>query len=276
MVRHTRVIHVNSRPSSGALAVSADGSSFTVKWRDPIKLPQQSNATISTLHAEFWNSFQNVSAAATLWLSDDATDQKIPIVFAPGSYGLDQINNTLQLQLAAQSSATQGTGQISFSGEEASGRLALVFPTDSSWRVWMGDPSFTALRDLMGFTAAQNYLPGPTGTTFNDIKGKAYLAANRATLNQVSEIIVHSDIVQSANTTLNGRTNQALAAITPNVAIGSQRLWQPAVPIEIDVPGLEGAAVSQAHFWLTTQDGNTRVNTGGEDWGTTLLLSWDE
>jgi hypothetical protein len=208
-------------------------------------------------------------------LSNSVVDALIPIVFSAGSYGLDELNNTLQLQLSSQATAVQGTGQISFSGEEASGRLALVFPTNNPWRVWLGDPSFTALRDLMGFSAAQNYIPGPAAE-YNNVAGKAYLADNRATLNQVSEVVVHSDIVSSANTTLNGSTNMALAAITPNVSTGSQRLWQPAVPTPIDVPGLEGSTTSKASFWITAQDGVTRLNTGSEDWGTTLLLQWDE
>jgi hypothetical protein len=276
MVRRTQVINVNSRPSSGALNVSEDGSSFDVKWQDPIRVPQQSNATLTTLHVEYWNTFRNIYVPATLWLSNNAASQHIPVIFQPGSYGLDELNNTLMLALATQTvvPAADVEGQILFSGEAASGRLAITFPKGDPWRVWMGDPSFEALRNLMGFSA-QEYIPAPAGS-FNQEAGRSYLADNRALLNEVTEIILHSDLVSSANTTLNGRTNMALAAVTPSVAVGSQRIWQAAIPVPIDVPGLEGATTSRASFWLTSQDGDTRVHCGGEDWGTTLLLSWEE
>ena len=44
MVRKTRIINVNSRREAGAVGISSDGSSFSVKFADPIKIPQASNA----------------------------------------------------------------------------------------------------------------------------------------------------------------------------------------------------------------------------------------
>ena len=124
------------------------------------------------IHLEYWNSFLNLLAPATMWLSNDLLlDQIIKVEFPAGCYGLSELNNTLELQLAINATPAQGTGQIRFVGESASGRLAIKFLTDDPWRVWLNDTDFAPLREIMGFSTSQLYIPGP-GPALNSTKDR--------------------------------------------------------------------------------------------------------
>jgi hypothetical protein len=262
---------MSSDPAAGAKNISVDGSTFTVSFPNGIKVPQHSNPTVAVLSANYWFSFVNVKADATLWISNTmAAGSDLPIIFVKGLYSIKELNESINLQCLA---LGKGSGVVEVKGESATGRLAMVFKVDG-WRLRMDDPSFAPLRDIMGFTAAQDYQPW--GYDLSSLPAlSTVMAANRATMNQVSEVLINTDLIASSNTMLNSQSSMAICAIAPMVDVGSQRLYEPSIPVPIDCPGLDGANISQATMWLTSQDGYTRLDTAGENWSVDLVLAFD-
>lgn len=256
-------IDLNSEDSPG---LSADNSSFTVNFSEPIQIPAGSfEATVAVEEATIWHTVFNISAALgnnQTYIHENGVDRFFTI--PDGIYGttslsiaLDRgyvlVGGTSGLVVLEPDFAT-GKVQITVDGTLAGPGGAYVdFTPVDTWR------------EIAGFVSQLVPL-APTITV------SVQLAPNEAEFNEIEYYKIHGDIGPGIRS--NGRFDQTLARVNITSEPGSQIVYSPFNPTKSPLSHFIGEQISTVLFYLTSH-ANKPVDTR-EAWTLRLALRWKQ
>ena len=253
---------LSSSTASGAYNKSSDGSTFSVQFNPPIEIPANKSVSVQVIDVNIWYNTINISTSLgnnKLYYTDDlASESKYSITIPDGIYGLSELNTAIEQGVVDN---THTSGLISLQGENATQKV-LIKITATGWQINL--TSSDTFRGLIGFDSQK--LPASALTTLATTTFRADSVAN---FSDLEHILLHSSLGGSA--VLNGNSTSSLAAITPNVSVGSLIHTEYRHPLQIPIN--TGTYIDTATFWLTTQDGTTKFNTNSEDWSFRMVIS---
>jgi hypothetical protein len=262
------ILVANSLPEAGASNISSGGDSFDLELSPPLTFPSSAKVRVCCAEAGTWFSYPNIKASLnnnTLYVTDDATAEKYPIVFADGLYGLDSIN--LAMSLAFETLGFP-SDLFQFTGDDATGRVFLQkAASTTAFRLHFGTASPNV---ELGFAANTSY-PNANQTGAYNVRGPF-----QAKLDTVSTVMIHCSLVSGSSYVGNG-VGAAIACFTPGDAqVGQLINYRPPFQQWIDVSKLSGSSVSRLTFWITDQSGRRgSVSTGGEPFSVSLVIEWN-
>lgn len=253
-------VFFNSSTASGALARSADGSQFSVRFIEPISFPVNTvYAEMAVTQAGIWNTSPNLSVAfGNNNFSCNVTGTPITFTFPDGLYSLSDIQSYLNVQL---NNNAKASNSIAFSGLDATGNVLLTFLN-------AGDSvDFTianSIRALLGFNSAVI-----TSTT----AGEVYISDSTAQLDRTNSFLISSDLIGSS-IPVNGVSTGIIANVPITVSPGSLQNSDPQQLSWISCMELVNARKTDATFRLLNQDLLTAPTN--EDYTFTILFRWQE
>lgn len=255
---------VSSNPANGAKNVSADGSSFSVQFQDPLVIPKNARAiTISVEESTIWWVIANVETGKNdrFYVTAPNTlgvQTNFVVVIPQGLYNLGGLSNTILRELGNQGCKA---GILSFSPDEATQKVSLrISDPNTSVDFTQSDTP----REILGFNSQ---VVGPFASVPREV-----LADNVAGFNSVNYFVIHSDLV-TKGLRLNDKYDQAISTVLITAAPGSQIVSAPFNPPRLDASELAGTLRSQLRFYLT-DDQNRPVNTNGEYWSARIVLRY--
>jgi len=259
-----------SDPSTGALNVSADESTFDVEFSEPLSLPGE--PTIKLLSAQVYFNFPNIITGVNdtltyFWrTSGIVTSGTSTITFAQGLYSLAELDAEISRQVTNDTSNILLGEQISLVANNSTGKAVNVLRLESSstYDLIRVNWSTSSIASILGFT---------TDTTIN--RGTTDLrvsveAANQATLNAVNAVRVHCT---AANGSLvNGSSSDTLCEIPIDVNPGEQINYTPRISPRVPAPALS-SNLNRMTVRLTDEK-NQPINLNGEIFTVTLLVEY--
>jgi hypothetical protein len=255
--------------SSAGKNLSNDGSKFTVFFNPPIRIPGDSEPTISCNQFNCWWTFPNINSTnnqLVVSFSNVNSDTPITLTFEPGLYSLEGLNQSIGYMLNDNDNLSGS--EIKFISDASTQKIIIsCLPTSATGDITIHlSNEMSTIKPFLGITSDVDFTASIGGQTeFKaDLSGK---------FNILSYIVLNSSISNGAYSP-NGLFNGAeIAAITPhNVEVGSQVVWEGVNPLKVGC-NLAGNTTSQATFYITDQDGTT-LNTTNEEFSARLVIEY--
>jgi hypothetical protein len=256
-------ILASSDPTNGATSISADGSQFSVKLSEPIKIPKNAfNVKTTAEQSTIWWTVPNIITGVndTFYFNynDGGGAVDYEIVFPQGLYDVTGFYTTFN-SLAINQGLVSGL--ITFTGDESTQKVVI---TRNATLIIIDFTQSDTPREILGFDS-QTIASNPTEpiSTFGD---------NVAAFNTVNSFLVHSDLVDNG-VRLNNTYSQIVANVLIDVTPGSQIVYEPFKPPILSSSYLRGTSKDRLRFWLTNE-ANAAVNTAGEYWTVRIRISY--
>ena len=257
---------VSSNPANGSVNISADGSSFNVRYDEALIIPHESkNITVKIATSNIWWSIPNVILGVNDAFRLTDTGAGSGTVFGPttitipqGLYDLSNISNAIERELV---NAGAAPGVISMSADTATSKVQI---TANFVGVTIDFTIANSVRDLLGFNSQ---VLGPS------IAPITWSADNVAAFNTVNSFYIHGDIVDNG-LGLNGDFSQIMANVQIDVVPGSLITYQPFNPAIVNGSHLKGTKRNYFRYWITDEQ-NRAINMGGEYWDARIVISYE-
>jgi len=256
----------SSDPSTGAVNVSLDGSSFTINLNHPLAIPQNAlDVNLSVIQANVWNVSPNIAAQFNNNVFNFThLAVNYNIIIPDGLYSLSGLNSFLSTQFV---NLGLPANLITLSGDESTSRTILTFLNSSG----PGNDTvvdFTvanSCREILGFDS--NVVP-----TAPQAAGYNLFSDNTAAFNRVNSFVITSDIV-SMGIPINSLGANVITSIPINVSPGSQITYEPQNPLSFS--GMELAGNIKNTFSFQLRDQSLRLTpTAGELFSLVILFEY--
>ena len=241
--------------------VSADGSRITINLDSPLSVPAASiYSSMEVSTATIWNTSPNIGPLfnnnTLVYLIAGVTQP--PIVFLVGQYSLSNINQAVSNELTNRG---QDPTLFQFSGDNATQSIIIVFKAT----IQLDFAAANSMGSVLGYPASEGLAPDVPAPA----DGYSIISDYPASLNRVNAYLVLSDIVPGGIPVNNAGTG-VIASIPITAAPGSQIIYAPARPTQVDLSSLRGRTKPTITFTLTDQ--NLRpIDTLGDAY--TLLIT---
>ena len=234
--------------SKNADYVSPDGSSFRVRF-DP-HLQYDGTLVAKVTSAVNWFVFPNVTNG-TLRVRYNGATYDIPI--PTGLYELNTLRDTVYRGFT---NASLPINPILFEQNDSTQKVIVIFNHGTSELDFTGNAQMATLLgfEQQNYTAAQTVLEAP----------------NTARFNTIESLQLHSNMTNTG-IPVNGKYYQTIATIPITARVGGQNIYQPMHPQMFECRRLN-SPTEELHFWLTSEDGTTLLNTLGESWELTIQI----
>ena len=255
----------SSSVNSGAVNISADGSSFEILLDRPLIVPREAkNCYITVQNATAWWNIYNIQLGINDEIDIEYFDGVLTVNFTavmePGLYDLDHLTAELGRQFLLNSVPQDLFVLVP---DQASQKSVIQFNYSG---IQLDFTSGQTFRSLLGFDSRLVPLGGQTtGVQFE----KSDIIAS---FNQIDYLLIHSDLV-SRGIQINNTYTNTIAQLLINVAPGSQIVSNPFNPPEIPANELIAEKRKGIRFWLTDQDNNL-VDTQGELFSCRLIIHY--
>lgn len=266
--------------NSKAGDTSSDGSNCNISFQPPLRLGDE--CSVELLSANIWYSMPNISVGTVLDYEYTKVQMAEGVLvttsgiqgsidFPVGLYGLSSLNVVIARHLG--NHAELGRYDISFSGDESTGRVAIHLRLNTHG-AGLSEGEFniskltvmqtsSLLRSYLGYTVEQDL-------SIEGVPDFEYIGDRAASLNTLKSILV--DCQQCTGSVLNGRSTGVLANIPLNVAPGSQVQYQPRHSAKVSSNQLSNSEVNELRISLHDQDMRP-LNMGGETWEVALRIT---
>lgn len=253
---------VSSDPENGAIQISADGSQFTVQLENVFEIPPQAReASLEVMNATVWWNVPNISAALgnNKFYFEYATNPYV-VTIPDGLYSVVDLNSTLNREVG---NATGVFDMFTLTGDGPTQKILLFINYTT---VQIDFTPIDTFRDLLGFNSQLIPDPNPTTGLFN------VLGDNVAAFNSIEYFLLHSDLVRRG-LQINHVYDNVIARVPINTTPGSQIIYEPYNPDQLDILDEAGQRWHHMRFWLTD---NLRrsVDTRGETWSVNIRISY--
>ena len=228
-----------------------DGSSFRVRFQVPLQMEGKLTG--------------RVTSAVTWWTHPNITDGQLAVTYNGVVHtigiptGLYQLNTLRDTIYRAFNNLNLGTLPLLFEQNDSTQRVVLTFNHATTIVNFTGNPQMAT---LLGF-AQTSYGPFSNVTSME--------APNVAQFNTIESLQLHSDITNSG-IPVNGKYYQTIANVPITANVGSQNFYSPRYPSAFECNRLN-SYTTELNFWLTSEDGTTRLNTMGQPWELTIHIS---
>ncbi len=263
MQNRTIPLFVGSAAELGAINVTPGRDRFDVQFKSSVYFPTEArNITLEVNAATIWWTVLNVTAGVNdaFRFITDPGPVTTDITIDPGLYDVSALNNAVNAALV---NAGLASGLITISGDSATQKVVLTFSAADQRVEWVP----TSFFELTGFTSGQ-FVPAAGFTTgpFSE------LAPNVANFSDVSNFLIHTSLLQRG-IPQGDQNHQTIAVVPINVPPGSQQVFDPFNPIQLDAHQWRGQRFNQATFWITDQI-NRSLDFNGEDFTVTLVFKY--
>ncbi len=257
---------LSSSVDSGAVNVSADGSSFEVHLQDPILIPADAhNVFLSVEQATIWWTTSNITEENNKFYIDapDTLDvvQSYVLTIENGLYDLTSLNLAILRELENLGAKTSPEPVINMSPDSATSKVNIRFNYDT---VIVDFTQNNTFREILGFDS--QILGAYPSAPIN------VLADNVAAFNQINSFLLHTDLVTDG-VRINNVYNNTVAQVLIDVPPGDQIVFSPFNPARINVPQLAGQTTAKIKVWLTDENNNL-VDTNGEVYTLRLVIHY--
>lgn len=267
-------------PNTGALNVNPGFSSWTFEVANGLTIPHNArNATLECPQAAVWYSSHLIKANGPNRLIVTVDDNVVPlqtftIIFPPGLWSLEALNEEMNYQLIQLSGVTTFGDLFQIEGITATGKTRIVFSSVGFGRQITID--FTAANtifELLGWNQGdtpQSYpvFPGPA-----PVWPQTRTSPNQATFDATGSYLFSTNLCGGIGIPVNSQQGNVLAQILIDVSAGSQVVFRPPVPTKVSVDHLIGKTINVASFQITNEKGE-EVTFSGEVNTFILLLKW--
>lgn len=265
---------VNSNPENGTFNNSKEGSFFSIRIEDVIKIPSDAkDVSVEVTEASVWYTTPNIITGVNDQFDISGPDQangliqNYLITLEQGLYSVDNLIVALENSLINAGAKYIDNGVkkplVEFIPDTATGKLLLKINYDS---VIIEFNTLRTFRDILGWN----------GTTLGPYIGQTMplilRPPNPAKFNQLDYYLINSDIINSG-IRVNNTYNHTIARVLITTEPGSLIIYQPQNPVKVNANELRGASRNSIDFWLTDQNDN-RVSTQGEYWSATIIISY--
>ena len=256
----------SSDPKSGAQNIHNNGSSFSVSLNKPISIPAGAiSCTLDVIQANIWFVTPNISAALgnnNFYFSSALTNPgTYHITFTDGLYSLEDLNATLGREFA---NLGFNSNIILLSPDGPTSRSILTY-TIAGLDVDFAQPN--TVRTVLGFNSRQSPAAPPS------VAGQSDYSDRPASFNQINSFYVRSSLIAADGLPINNVAAGIIAAVPITVQPGSQIVYQPQSPIDIDASSIIGRPIQSITFDLV-DDQFRPVNTVGEYWSVILHIHY--
>lgn len=260
-------IVASSDPANGSINLSADGSTFDVNYSPALMIPRNAkNVTVSAESALIWWTIPNIENGVNnqFSITDDGTGSGTAysgtISIPQGLYDLIGLAEAIEREIV-NDGATQNI--ITFSSDSSTQKVQIKANYQG---ISIDFTIANSIREIIGF---DSQVLGPSVGIIT------WLADNTASFNTVNSLLLHSNII-SDGIRINNKYSQTLAQVTIDKRPGSQLVYTPYSPVKISSDNLIGSSISRLRFWMTSENPDTLVNTGGEYWSVSILIKYYE
>jgi hypothetical protein len=249
-------IFASSSTTGGAYGISSDGSSFSIRLDNPLKLKGK-RCNVSVKESTIWYNTPNITNGTNskIYFNWSSTDYVVNV--ATGLYDFTNLKNSIAVALGNLGVATDLFVLVS---DTATQKTGFTF-------------SDTVVIDFTQSDTMRGILGWDSGTV-NGSSGQTLYADNVAAFNVLNNYQIHSDIV-SDGLAINGKYSSVIAIVNipKGTNVGSQIVAAPFNPTKVDSENLIYSTKSTIKFWLTDQDG-TNIQTLGETWSVLVGIEW--
>ena len=264
MQNKTIPLFAGSATELGAENVPVGRDRFSVQLKKTIQIPPEAyNITLELRQATLWWSVLNIKAGvndAFRFLVSGDPSSPYDITLDPGLYDVSALNAAVNNKLINEGLAS---GLITITGDSATQKIILTFSAVSQRVEWVA----TSFFELCGFNTGQ-FVPAAGFTT----GPYSELAPNVANFSSVSSFLIHTDLVQNGIPQGN-QDHQMIADIPISVAPGSQQIYQPFNPTQININHWRGQSLNSFTVWVTDQI-NRSLDFNGEDFTVLIIIKY--
>jgi hypothetical protein len=264
MQNKTIPLFAGSAPELGAQNVPVGRDRFSVQLKREIQIPPEAyNITLELRQATLWWTVLNVEAGvndAFRFLVSGDPSSPYDITLDPGLYDVSALNAAVNNKLINEGLAS---GLITITGDSATQKIILTFSAAGQRVEWVANSFY----ELCGFTLNQ-FVPALGFTT----GPYSELATNVANFSSVSSFLVHTDLVQNGIPQGNSE-HQMIADIPISVAPGSQQIYQPFNPTQININHWRGQSLNNYRVWITDQLNRT-LDFNGENFTVLIIIKY--
>ena len=247
------------------VVISPDGSKISINLNYPISIPAASiHTSMEVSSASIWNISPNISPSynnntLTYLIAGVA---QAPIVLPEGQYSLSNINQALGNELTNRG---QDPTLFTFSGDDATQSIIIVFKAT----IQIDCGAANSIGSILGYPASEGIVPAAPAPS----DGYSVISDQPASLNRINNYLIVSDIVPNG-IPLNNSGTGVIASIPITVRPGSQLVYAPTNPTQVDLSSLRGKSKPSVSFTLTDQLLRP-VNTLGESWSILLTFRYN-
>ena len=254
--------------SSKGESISALGSTFTYRFRTPLRIPADAHdCTISLNQASLWYVQPNISAALgnnEMVFGCDEIDWMFVLTFEDGLYSLVALQATMRAKLIAFSSLLTGD-KITLVADNAQQKLVFCLRSTEATgqiRTWHSTDAFT-MKHFLGFGSNFNvetaYVEGGVSPPYFDI-GNETAKFNA----ELSYFIMNCSLSSGAYDSDGNFNSTQIAQMFPvNINSGSQLVHIPYNPVKCPTTAA-GQTISTCTFSVINQHGTLQDMRGGE------------
>ena len=272
LVKREIALILDSDENSGALQKSADGSTFSVQFDQPLLIPKNAiNPVLEVLESAVWFSTPNIFDGSTGEIPNNTFRAYIAPV--PDIYDLtipQGVYDIPAIKLAINEAVKDATGLTSdFLSElrlnDATGRTEMSVGLGGATIEFVSPNS---LNTILGYEENTFYSQGGGPT---DI---LYVSPNIPQVNSVNFYLIQCDLVDKG-IRFNNIYSQIIETILIDVAPGEQILTKPYHPPTCMIEHIAGNPITNVRVSLLN-DSLRNANTGGENYYVRLSLKWYE
>lgn len=242
-----KTLRIKSDPTAGY--VYNNGSTIKLELSPPIPIP--SGTVIRLLTSNIWYVFPNISNTfnnTTLYFESPIGTAR-SIVLKKGLYDLPAIQEEISEEL---DNMDLPQDLFIFDGNDATGTVDVQINSTTASINLSTSPN--NIMQTMGFTNVGSLGP-PT------IAGEFYEGFNRATINKLTEILVHANFVNGTYDNGNGATDIISSIpILATTGPGNLQVYEGRYPNEVSI---NKNILSSITVYITDQD-NSPLDTNGE------------
>lgn len=243
-----------------------NGGSFDVHLKPPLMIPAAAkNCTVSLITSRIWNNFPNISSVksnnrfryspnnGTTWYSFTLDD---------GLYTVDDLHAEIVRNVIANGGTKD---DIQFDPEFSTGYLNILMP--AGFKIdWTNNGGHNTFRKLVGFNSAGNNVITSAGITV-PIQGDSV-----GDFSAVSSVEVHSSFGKASK---NGLSSDVLDTFPLTSKPSFLNFYQSLHPIPTDASHLVGIPGGTQHVYFRLTDQNGSELEVPDNWGVTIMLSYD-
>lgn len=263
MQNKTIPLFAGSATELGAQNVPVGRDRFSVQLKKSIQIPPEAyNITLELRQATLWWTVLNIKAGVNdkFKFYDTSGGSPYTITIDPGLYDVSSLNSAVNNKLINEGLASS---LITISGDNATQKIILTFSAAGQRVEWIPNSFY----ELCGFTLNQ-FVPALAVTT----GPYSELAPAVANFSSVSSFLIHTDLVQNG-IPQGSSEHQMIADIPIGVAPGSQQIYQPFNPTQINVNHWRGQSLDSFTVWVTDQL-NKPLDFNGEDFTVLIIIKY--
>ena len=262
--------------NTGAVNISPGFNSWSFEIANGLTIPHNAkNVTLECAQAAIWYSSHIIKTTGPNKLNiiyelPPAAPVSLQIVIPAGLWSLDQLNEEINYQLIALTSASDAGGWFNIEGITATGKTRVVFSSLTAlFNLTLDFTNADTIFELLGFNQGDLVIC-PVGSP---VYPQTRVSPNQATFDATGSYLFSTNLLGGKGIPTNSTQGNVLANVLIDVAAGSQIIFRPPVPPKVDCDHLIGKTINQADFLITNEKGQD-VTFGGEVSTFSLILRW--